>query len=199
MVKFIEVKENDKVFSIKKRGQYLFFLFNFSGNLDIKIESSHCQVFIYGLFVGKNKEKFQLNTVQHHKVGESFSDLLIKGVFFDKSRFSYQGLIRIEKEADKSSAYQKNQNLVLSQNCLVESRPYLEILANDVFCTHGSTTGKLNEQELYYLACRGLPREKAQILLIEGFLGEVFDKIRKIYRSQKINHLYQKVFKKIKC
>jgi Fe-S cluster assembly protein SufD len=106
---------------------------------------------MFGLFEGKSQDDFQIETVQHHLAQGSTSNLLIKGVFAESSRFDYSGLIRIEKEGQQSHAYQKNQNLLLSPDSFVQSKPFLEILANDVFCTHGSTTGKLNEEQIFYI------------------------------------------------
>src|SRR3989338_1146295 len=111
-------------------------------------------------------------------------NLFIRGVFFDESKFLYQGLIRIEKNAQKSHAYQKNQNLIMSKNCFVDSRPFLEILANDVFCTHGSTTGGLNEEQLYFLQSRGLEKAQAAELLVLGFVDDLLGKMRDLKVNQ---------------
>lgn len=198
MVYFFNLqKEKKNNFLIKKKGSYLFFLHNLSANLNIEIENKDCQVYIFGVFIGKDKDSFELKTNQHHKIGFNSSNLLIKGVFFDKSRFLYQGLIRIEKKAQKSFAYQKNQNLILSPDCFVDSRPFLEILANDVFCTHGSTTGRLDENQIYYLATRGLSRKKSSLILIEGFLREVFEKMAELLDRDKVKSLSQKILREI--
>lgn len=183
---FIDVGRNrQEKYIIDQATIYILFLHNYSGILEVEITCQHAQVYIFGLFIAKNKDGFQLKTIQHHRVGESFSNLLIKGVFFDQSRFIYEGLIRIEKDAQKSHAYQKNQNLVIGQNCFVDSRPFLEILANDVFCTHGSTTGQLNKEQLYYLETRGLPQKKSQQILIAGFINDLFGKIEQLgYRKE---------------
>lgn len=167
-------KENKNKYTVKRPGKYLFFLFNKSGCLNINIASRGAEVYILGVFVGKKDDNFNIQTNQHHSKENSSSDLLIKGVFFDKAKFIYQGTIKIEKGAQKSHAYQKNQNLIMSDGCFVDSRPFLEILANDVFCTHGSTTGKLNEEQLYYLKTRGIKDNKAKGLLIDGFLNDAF-------------------------
>mgnify|MGYP000325784695 CR=1 FL=1 len=196
MVYFQRIKES-KEYLIKEKGKYLFFLNNFSGNLKIVIENKNCQVFIFGVYLGKGKEEFNLNTFQIHKVGNSFSNLLIKGVFFEQSKFFYQGLIRIEKGADNSYAYQKNQNLVLSENCQVESRPYLEILANDVFCTHGATTSNLDKEQIFYLKTRGFNEKRANFILVEGFLLEVIKEIEKILKNEKVKSLYQDIKEKL--
>lgn len=164
-------------FSFDKPGQYLVYFENLSEELIFEIKTSGVDLKIYGLYQGRNQDNFNLYTIQHHQAPSSSSYLLVKGVFEDSSSFFHQGLIRIEKSAQKSSAYQKNQNLVLSKNVFVDSKPQLEILANDVFCTHGSTTGFLNQDQVYYLNTRGLSKTKAKKLLVDGFLNEIKEKI----------------------
>ncbi len=168
--------ENKLIFD--KPGDYTVFFYNLSGEFDFKIKSPGINLNIYGLFVGKKADDFQLKTNQYHIAPNSTSNLLIKGVFDDKSQFIYQGLIKIEKTGQKSHAYQKNKNLILSEKVYVDSRPFLEILANDVFCTHGSTTGKINEESLFYLKSRGLDQKTAEKLYISGFIQEVINKIK---------------------
>ena len=176
LISLNKIKSNQLNFT--KPGKYVVFFKNLSGKFifDLKVKGIDLQ--ILGLYVGKNKDRFTLETIQRHIAPGSKSNLLIKGVFYDESKFIYQGLIRIEKEAQKSKAYQKNQNLIMSEKCFVDSRPFLEILANDVFCTHGSTTGKLNQKEIYYLQTRSLDRKSAERLLIDGFVQEIPDKIK---------------------
>lgn len=198
MVNFFNLEEEKRRhFLIKKEGHYLFYLFNFQGKLWLEIMTKNCQVFILGIFVGRNKDHFQIETIQDHKVGQNSSQLLIKGVFFDHSQFLYDGLIRISEGASLSQAYQKNHNLILSANAFVESRPFLEIKNNDVFCTHGSSSGRLNKEQIYYLATRGLSLEKASHLLIEGFLNEVFLKMTSFLPKEKVNSFYQRVMAQI--
>lgn len=159
-------------------GDYTVFLHNLSGEFDFKIKASGVNLDILGLFVGKKSDKFELKTNQFHDAPNSISNLLIKGVFDDESKFLYQGLIKIEKTGQKSHAYQKNKNLILSSGVYVDSRPFLEILANDVFCTHGSTTGKINEESLFYLKSRGIEKKNAEQLYVSGFIQEIADKIK---------------------
>jgi len=196
MVNFFKI-EKDEEFVIKKRGEYLFFLDNFSGSLKVVLNHPESSAFIFGVYIGTTDNEFKLNTYQIHKIEKSFSNLLIKGVFFDKSRFFYKGLIRIEKGADKSHAYQKNQNLMLSNTCFVESNPYLEILANDVFCTHGATTSYLDKEQMFYLKTRGLNEKEATSLLVEGFLFDVFDQMERILGKNKTEPLYKETKEKL--
>lgn len=177
-MKYINLNETKQSkLEFNKPGDYAVFFQNISGELDFIINASGVSLDIYGLFVGKQADKFEIKTNQYHVAPDSTSNLLIKGVFDDKSKFIYQGLIKIEKTGQKSHAYQKNKNLILSRDVFVDSRPFLEILANDVFCTHGSTTGKINEESLFYLKSRGLNQKTAEQLYISGFIQEIFDKI----------------------
>ncbi|MCR4276503.1 MAG: SufD family Fe-S cluster assembly protein [Candidatus Roizmanbacteria bacterium] len=178
MKNFIYLNKIDKkTLVFNKPGDYAVFLHNLSGEYNFKIESSGVNLDILGLYMGKKSDNFELKTNQYHIAPNSTSNLLIKGVFDDSSKFIYQGLIKIEKDGQKSHAYQKNKNLILSEKVYVDSRPFLEILADDVFCTHGSTTGKINEESLFYLKSRGLQQKTAEKLYIEGFIQEILDKI----------------------
>lgn len=179
MNKFISITESPNgPITFSEKGTYVVFFHNVSGKFEFDLAVSGVELFIYGLFTGKDDQEFKIETIQHHNAPGSYSDLFIKGVFEDASKFRYQGLIRIEKEGQQSHAYQKNQNLILSPDVYVESNPFLEILANDVFCTHGSTTGKLNPEELFYLRSRGLHQQTARNLLVEGFVQEVIDRVK---------------------
>ncbi len=176
---FIDLTETKKEHIVlDKPGDYVVFFHNLSGKFTVDLAAKGVNVDIFGLYTGKKADQFHIETVQHHRASQSTSNLLIKGVFEDESKFYYQGLIRIEKSGQQSHAYQKNQNLILSPNTFIESKPYLEILANDVFCTHGSTTGKLNKEQLFYAKSRGLSDQQAQQLLIDGFINEMYEKIK---------------------
>ncbi len=179
MAQLVHITETPtKPITFSKPGEYVVFFHNVSGKYDIELAETGVTVYICGLFTGKNAEEYKIETVQHHIKPGAYSDLYIKGVFEDKSKFFYQGLIRIEKEGQQSHAYQKNQNLILSPEVYVESNPFLEILANDVFCTHGSTTGKLSKEDIFYLKSRGIQEQKAQKLLVEGFTAQVIDRVK---------------------
>ncbi|MCA9371385.1 SufD family Fe-S cluster assembly protein [Candidatus Woesebacteria bacterium] len=177
-MEFIDLRETTiEKLTFNKSGGYVVFMHNRSGKYTFDIITAGVELYILGLFEGKTSDDYHVETIQHHTAPGSISDLFIKGVFEDDSRFVYQGLIRLEKEAQQSHAYQKNQNLILSPSVFVDSRPFLEILANDVFCTHGSTTGKLNRDQLLYAQMRGLSSSQAQQMLVEGFKQEVYDRL----------------------
>ena len=179
MAQLINLNDTQKeTLTFDKAGEYVVLMHNYSGKVSIELKASGVNVDIFGLYTGTGQDNFKIETAQHHIAPRSTSNLLIKGVFDDESRLDYQGLIRIEKSGQQSHAYQKNQNIILSDKTYVESKPFLEILANDVFCTHGSTTGRLNEDRIFYVESRGLDRTNAVQLLIEGFIEEIYEKIK---------------------
>ncbi len=135
------------------------------------------QAFVHGFMFGDARQHFHLHTLQRHQVEHTTSDWLIKGCLKDRARSVYQGLIQVSEGAQRTDAYQANRNLLLSETARADSIPGLEILANDVRCTHGATIGHVDEEQLYYLMARGLPRSQAQRLIVEGFFAPVLDRI----------------------
>jgi Fe-S cluster assembly protein SufD len=191
---FIDLnKDKRKRLKFDKPGQYVVYFHNRSRELEIELNKGGVKVDIFGIYIGKDKDEFYLNSIQHHKVGKSNSSLLIKGIFDNASKFNFQGLIKIDKQASKSFAYQKNQNILNSDSCEVDSKPFLEIDANDVYCTHGSTTGKIPEDQLYYLHTRGISKNEGEELLLKGFIKEVFDEIENLGFAKEIEDYKKKI------
>jgi Fe-S cluster assembly protein SufD len=129
------------------------------------------------LFFGSGHQFFDFHTLQQHQVGSTTSDLLFKGALRDEARSVYAGLIRIEPNATRSNAYQANRNLLLSKTAKANSIPMLEILNNDVRCTHGATVAPVDPEHLFYLESRGIPAGTAERMIVHGFFGEVLDRI----------------------
>lgn len=129
------------------------------------------------LYFGSEKQFFDFHTLQQHTVGQTTSDLLFKGALRDEARSVYAGLIRIEPHAARSDAYQANRNLLLSRTAKAHSIPMLEILNNDVRCTHGATVAPVDPEHLFYLESRGIPAPTAERMIVHGFFGEVLDRI----------------------
>lgn len=152
----------------------------------VRLIGRQATVTVIGLVVGRGNNKIAIHTEQIHEAPETTSNLLVKAVLFDKSEFAYDGIIRIEKNAQKSDAYQKNENLLLSGDAHVRSDPALEILANDVRCTHGSTTGKISEDQLWYLASRGISKNQATQLLVEGFFQHAISTVSDTMSQERI-------------
>lgn len=158
-------------------GEYWVVLFNNSADLTLDIVAEGVTVYVRGLYISSDNRSFTLKTNQHHAVGNSVSDLLVKSVLSGQSKLLYEGFIRIDKQAQLSNAYQKNQNILLSHDAYVDSRPFLEIQANDVRCTHGSTTGRLDQQAVLFAGMRGIAPDDAKQMVIEGFTATVFDNL----------------------
>jgi Fe-S cluster assembly protein SufD len=129
------------------------------------------------IYFASGDQFFDFHTLQDHQVGNTRSDLLFKGALQDTARTVYAGLIRIEKGAARSDAYQANRNLVLSDHAKATSIPMLEIDNNDVRCTHGATVGPVDPQHLFYLRSRGIPEQTAKRMIVQGFFGDVLDRI----------------------
>jgi len=129
------------------------------------------------IYFASGDQFFDFHTLQDHRVGNTRSDLLFKGALQDTARTVYAGLIRIEKGAARSDAYQANRNLVLSDHAKATSIPMLEIDNNDVRCTHGATVGPVDPEHLFYLRSRGIPETTAKRMLIQGFFGAVLERI----------------------
>jgi Fe-S cluster assembly protein SufD len=118
-----------------------------------------------------------IHTLQEHAAPHTTSDLLYKGAVRDAARAVFAGLIRVHPGAQKTNAFQANRNLVLSAGARTDSIPKLEIMANDLRCTHGSATSRLNEEHIFYLMSRGLTRRQATFMIVEGFFADVFDRV----------------------
>lgn len=191
---YIVDRAHDKeTYVINDENTHIFFMHNYSGKLHVSIQCEHARVYIFGVYIGRGDENINVRTTQDHQIGNTMSDLFIRGVFFDSSKFLYEGLINVAKNAQGSNAYQKNQNLLLSKNAYVDSRPFLEIQANDVRCTHGSTTGRVDREQLEYVSTRGINAEKAERLIVAGFIDEVFVKMQEVAEDIDINSLRKKV------
>ncbi len=130
-----------------------------------------------GLYFGDGDQHFDFNTSQDHVAPNTLSDLLYKGALDGASRAVFRGIIRVRPGAQQTDAYQTNRNLVLSEEARADSLPNLEIEADDVRCSHGATIGQLDEDHLFYLVSRGIPPEKAERLVVLGFLGEVMSRL----------------------
>jgi len=131
-----------------------------------------------GLFFGTGEQAFDFRTLQDHIGPHTTSDLLFKGALRDRAKSVYVGVVRVEAAARGSSSNQANRNLLLSEKAKATSEPILEILNNDILrCSHGATVGPVDPEHLFYLESRGIPRPIAERMLVQGFLGEVLDRL----------------------
>jgi len=130
-----------------------------------------------GFYFTDHDQHLDHDTQQNHLAPHTTSDLLFKGALLDQSRSVWQGMIYVAPGAQKTDGYQANRNLVLSRQARADSIPGLEILADDVRCTHGATVGQIDEDQIFYLMTRGIPRITAEQLVVEGFFDPIMQRI----------------------
>jgi Fe-S cluster assembly protein SufD len=132
---------------------------------------------VTGAYFADGDQHLDYDTFQEHMAPSTTSDFAFKGALRERATAVWRGMIRVEKEAQKTNAYQENRNLLLSDTAHADSIPGLEILANDVRCTHGATIGRVDREQLFYLMSRGLSRSEAERLIVRGFFTEILDRI----------------------
>jgi Fe-S cluster assembly protein SufD len=132
---------------------------------------------VTGAYFADGTQHLDYDTFQEHAAPSTTSDFAFKGALRDEASTVWRGMIRVEKDAQKTNAYQENRNLLLSSKAHADSIPGLEIMANDVRCTHGATLGQVDREQLFYLMARGLSRHEAERLIVRGFFQDVLDRI----------------------
>jgi Fe-S cluster assembly protein SufD len=132
---------------------------------------------VTGAYFADGAQHLDYDTLQKHLAPNTTSDFAFKGALRDQATAVWRGMIRVEKDAQKTNAYQENRNLLLSHEAHADSIPGLEIEANDVRCTHGATVSQVDRDELFYCMARGLSRGEAERLIVRGFYQEIFDRI----------------------
>ena len=146
-------------------------------NQHVALTGEDAEAQVNGVMFTHDKQHLNYSTHQHHKAPYCRSDLLYKTALQDKSRTVWRGMIKVDRVAQRTDAYQRNDNLMLSREARADSIPGLEIEADDVRCTHGSTSGRVDDQQLFYAMTRGYTRKEAVRMIVEGFLQQVFDRI----------------------
>ena len=155
---------------------------------------AHCDML--ALTVAKGTQEFDQRTLQTHQAPHTTSDLLYKNALLDSAKTIFSGLIVVEPDAQQTDAYQTNRNLLLSDQAEANSLPGLEIQANDVKCSHGSTSGRVPEEQKFYLQSRGIDPDKAHELIVFGFFEEVLNKLANDDLHAVLSELIQTKFKK---
>lgn len=177
---FTHITTNQQtLFTLDQSCQYVFFLHNQSGEFTFHLNNPGAEVSVFALFTGKKEDTFALKINQIHAAPETTSHAIVHFLGKDQSSLDYKGLIRIEKNAGKTIASQKNVNLLLSDEASAFSFPSLEILTDDVICHHGSTTSRINREHLLYAQTRGLTEASATQMLADGFIQNFFDALEK--------------------
>jgi Fe-S cluster assembly protein SufD len=143
---------------------------------DVVLDGTGADVKLDGLYFGHEDQHMDLRTVQYHRAKNANSRTFYRGAVKDEARSVFQGLIAVEHDAVQTDAYLTNNNLILNDGARSDSIPTLQIHTDDVKCSHGSTTGKIDQRQLFYLMARGLPPAEAKRLLLEGFFGELISR-----------------------
>lgn len=146
-------------------------------NQHVELAGEGAESQVNGALFTEGKQHLAYHTLQHHRAGNCRSDFLYKSALQDKSRTVWRGMIKVDQGAQKTDGYQRNDNMLLSSNARADSIPGLEIEADDVRCTHGSTSGRVNDEMIFYAQCRGFTRQEAIRLVVTGFFQQVFDRI----------------------
>jgi Fe-S cluster assembly protein SufD len=147
-------------------------------NLQFVLDGEGIESHMYGLYLLANDTLADNHTVVDHRKPNSFSNEMYKGVMDGSSKGVFNGKIYVRPNAQKTNAFQANRNILLTDKATVNTKPQLEIWADDVKCSHGCTTGQLDEEALFYLQARGVSKETAQAMMLYAFAGEVLDNVK---------------------
>ena len=145
--------------------------------LDVTLAGEGAEANIYGAYVCGGDEKVNIAVDMHHDLPHCNSRQLFKGIAGGKSRVDFYGKIIVAQDAQRTEAYQENHNILLSDDARVDTKPQLEIYADDVKCSHGATIGRLNEEEQFYMRSRGITLEDAKVLQMISFIAPVLENI----------------------
>lgn len=147
-------------------------------NLNLVLDAEGNETHLYGLYLLKGNSHVDNHTLVDNKQPNCFSNQLYKGIADDSSTGVFSGRIIVQPDAQKTNAYQSNKNIILSDKATINTKPQLEIFADDVKCSHGCTVGQLDEEALFYLRARGIPKEAAEVLLLEAYAADILDQIK---------------------
>ena len=173
------------------------FTFSYSGalvrnNLNIKLKEKNCYSNMYGFYALREKSHVDNHTTVDHIDENSISNEHYKGIMDNNSNGVFNGKIFVRKKAQKTNAFQSNNNILLSDEAKINTKPQLEIWADDVKCSHGCTVGQLDKEAIFYLQSRGISREKAISMLLGAFSEEIIEKIENQFVKQKIKKITYK-------
>lgn len=163
-------------------------------NLNVILDGEGCEANLFGLYMIGDKSIVDNHTVVDHKQPNANSNELYKGILFDKARGVFNGKIYVRPDAQKTNAFQANNNVLLSPDAVINTKPQLEIWADDVKCSHGCTSGQLDEDAVFYLQARGIRKDKAKALLLQAF---AFEAVSKITLEEVRNYMEDYVNKKL--
>lgn len=160
-------------------------------NHNVILAAQNCEAHLNGLFTTKSNQLVDNHTLMDHQMPNCESNELYKGIITDKSTGIFNGKIFVRRDAQKTNAYQSSKNILLSDDATINTKPQLEIYADDVKCSHGTSTGKIDEAAVFYLNSRGIGRESAKKLLLNAFAQEVINKIEVDELKEKVLNLFE--------
>lgn len=163
-----------------------------SNNLSINLNGKGGDCRLNGLYLASGEQRISNKVNIYHNVGECHSNQLFKGILSGNAVTNFSGTIYVEKNAQKSEAYQANNNLLASDTAFAHTQPHLEIYADDVKCSHGATIGSLNEEELFYMRSRGISKEEGKLLQQLAFANAVLEEIRNTELKERLASLVEK-------
>jgi len=146
-------------------------------NLNIVLDAEHCESHLYGLYFQKGHNHVDNHTVVDNVKPNCFSNQFYKGILDESATGVFNGKIFVRPQAQKTNAYQSNKNILLSDSATVNTKPQLEIFADDVKCSHGCTIGRLDEEGLFYLQSRGITEKNAKSLLLHAFASDILENV----------------------
>ena len=154
--------------------------------IDIALRGEGAQAMVRGAYLISQTQQIEVTTMQHHQAANTRSDVVIKGALQDAAQSCYRGTIFIAPEARGTVASQENKNMLMSNAARAQSIPALEVLNNDVQCSHGSAVGQFDQEQLFYAAARGLDEKRARRILIKGFFADLFsaDESKKVLQER---------------
>ncbi|NLT49387.1 MAG: Fe-S cluster assembly protein SufD [Ignavibacteria bacterium] len=193
-------EENDDSFHIEKlqahqtaSSNFTHFSFTLGGkiirnDINTKLSGENSASHLWGLYLGKNEQLIDHHTFIDHSVPHCESNELFKGILDDNSRGVFNGKILVQKDAQKTNAFQSNKAVLLNKNAKIDTKPQLEIYADDVKCTHGAAIGRLDDTAYFYIRSRGIPADVAKSMQIRAFATDVVEKIEIDELKEIINH-----------
>jgi Fe-S cluster assembly protein SufD len=158
-------------------------------DLNTLLNGEGCETHFYGLYLGDGKQHIDNHTMIDHAKPHCFSNELYKGVLNGHSRSVFNGKVYVRPDAQKTNAYQSNKNILLSRDAHADTKPQLEIYADDVKCTHGGTVGQLDEESVFYLRSRGISKQTAISVLIRAFANDIFEEIKTEQLKEYLNNM----------
>ncbi|MES2761011.1 MAG: Fe-S cluster assembly protein SufD [Bacteroidota bacterium] len=161
-------------------------------NHNVELAAENCEAHLNGLFITTGNQSVDNHTLIDHQMPNCESNELYKGIAKDKSTGTFNGKIFVRKDAQKTNAYQSSKNILMSDDATINTKPQLEIYADDVKCSHGTSTGKVDTEALFYLKARGIGEENARKLLLQAFAQELIDKIEIDSLKERVLNLFEK-------